>query len=86
MVASDPSVLLPLIDDHQVLVEPACGVSLIPFYDPSIIPRAIPGQGEKTIVAIVCGGSAVSIDKVATWREILPMEKSEVEIEKFGGI
>ncbi len=72
-------------DDHQILVEPACGVALVPFYDTTIIPRAMPVGGRKNIVVIVCGGSAVSLDKVATWMEDLPGESKEVEIEQFGG-
>lgn len=88
MVASDRRAVEAVVEfanDHQILVEPACGVALVPFYDTTIIPRAMPVGGRKNIVVIVCGGSAVSLDKVATWMEDLPGESKEVEIEQFGG-
>lgn len=66
--------------DHQILVEPACAVCLTPFYDNAekVVERALgPASKPRTIIVIVCGGSAVSLDKVASWRK----EQKEVPLE-----
>jgi len=51
-------------DDHQCLVEPACGAALSLAYDdhPALKPF-------KRIAVIACGGVAVSLEKLAGWRE-----------------
>ncbi len=50
------------LDDHRILVEPACGAALAAVYD-----RATPLQGCDPVVAIVCGGAGVSLELLATW-------------------
>jgi hypothetical protein len=58
-------------------VEPACAICLVPFYDVThkalyrVLPARTDGEAKKTFVVIVCGGSAVSIDKVMEWQKKL---------------
>jgi L-serine/L-threonine ammonia-lyase len=50
------------LDDHRLLVEPACGAALAPVYEklPAIEPY-------NTIVCIVCGGSTVTADQLRSY-------------------
>jgi L-serine/L-threonine ammonia-lyase len=49
-------------NDHRLLVEAACGTALAPLYNGSI-KYALPQLDDNSlIVAIVCGGAAVSCD------------------------
>lgn len=50
-------------DDHQCLVEPACGAALSLAYDdhPALAPYA-------RVAVIACGGIAVSLGKLAGWK------------------
>ncbi|MBS0362071.1 MAG: pyridoxal-phosphate dependent enzyme [Proteobacteria bacterium] len=50
-------------DDHQTLVEPACGAALSLAYDDH---PALKPYGRVAVIA--CGGIAVSLEKVAGWR------------------
>ncbi|TNE85662.1 MAG: pyridoxal-phosphate dependent enzyme [Deltaproteobacteria bacterium] len=50
------------LDDHRVLVEPACGASLSLLYD-----RHAALQGP--VLAVVCGGAAATLDALAGWRK-----------------
>jgi L-serine/L-threonine ammonia-lyase len=54
------------VDDHRVLVEPACGTALAPVYgrDPTL-------AGAKTVWVVVCGGSGVSLAQLAAWQHSL---------------
>lgn len=45
------------LDDHRVLVEPACGASLAVVYD-----KAKELQGLKNILVVVCGGIGLTFD------------------------
>ncbi|OWF56812.1 L-serine dehydratase/L-threonine deaminase-like [Mizuhopecten yessoensis] len=53
-------------EDHRMLVEPACGASLAAVYS-EVIPR-LQREGKlgtvNSVLVIVCGGSAVTIDKL----------------------
>jgi len=51
------------LNDHRVLVEPACGAALSTVYDP-------PGYLAdcKDILVIVCGGVGVSMEQLEEWR------------------
>lgn len=53
-----------LLHDHRILVEPACGAALVPLFDPGI-----PLEGP--VVAVVCGGSAVTPAMLADWKRDL---------------
>ncbi|MGI6253419.1 MAG: pyridoxal-phosphate dependent enzyme [Synergistaceae bacterium] len=43
------------LDDHRVLVEPACGISLAALYEDSPLP-----EGAETVLVVVCGGIGIS--------------------------
>ena len=51
--------------DHRFFVEPACGASLAAVYS-SLIQDIELGDGP--IVIEVCGGSAVSLELIDTWK------------------
>jgi L-serine/L-threonine ammonia-lyase len=48
------------LDDHRLLVEPACGAALAPVYA-GAVPRG-------TVWVVVCGGAGVSMGQLAAWR------------------
>lgn len=50
-------------DDHQTVVEPACGAALSLAYDdhPSLKPYA-------RVAVVACGGVVVSLEKLAAWK------------------
>jgi L-serine/L-threonine ammonia-lyase len=52
------------LEDHFMLVEPACGVALAPLYGqfPSVLQY-------DSIVVIVCGGQVVSLDLLYQWQK-----------------
>lgn len=50
-------------DDHRVLVEPACGAALSLVYK-----RHHVLSGYKRVVAVVCGGSGVSLRLLSEWK------------------
>lgn len=56
-------------DDERILVEPACGVSVALAYD-GRLKRLIKGlTKESKVVIVVCGGSGVTLEKLADWRK-----------------
>lgn len=55
---------LRFLDDHRVLVEPACGAGLSVIYD-----RAPPIVGRGPVLVIVCGGAGVSLALLRQWAE-----------------
>ena len=50
------------LDDHRVLVEPACGAALAVAYD---MPQAL--AAFKSVFIIVCGGATASADNLRQW-------------------
>lgn len=52
------------LDDHRVLVEPACGAGLSAIYD-----AAAPLRGRSSVLVIVCGGAGVSLALLRAWAE-----------------
>jgi len=48
------------LDDHRVLTEPACGVSLSLLYDNKI--RFTPADN---VLVIVCGGASITLEEIA---------------------
>ena len=54
-----------LLDDHRVLVEPACGAALALLY--SERQRAALAAFDPLVV-VVCGGSGVDWEIMAQWR------------------
>jgi L-serine/L-threonine ammonia-lyase len=58
-----------LADDERILVEPACGVSVALAYDGRLM-QLMKGLTQETkVVIVVCGGSGVTLDKLAEWRK-----------------
>ncbi|RUS20105.1 tryptophan synthase beta subunit-like PLP-dependent enzyme [Endogone sp. FLAS-F59071] len=56
-------------DDHRFLVEAACGAGLSVCYT-SVLRDILPNlQEHSNVVVIVCGGSNVSVDVVASYRK-----------------
>jgi L-serine/L-threonine ammonia-lyase len=50
------------LDDHRILVEPACGASLAAVYDNE--PQL---AGFERIAVVVCGGATATIDQIRRW-------------------
>ncbi len=58
-----------LADDERILVDPACGVSVAPCYG-GRLKRLLPElRKDSKVVVVVCGGSQVTVEMVAQWRE-----------------
>ncbi len=49
------------VDDHRVLVEPACGAALAPIYD-----KRAELNDVDSVLVIVCGGIGISL-KILNW-------------------
>lgn len=55
-------------DDHHILVEPACGVSVAPCYD-GRLRQILPDLTEESVVVIiVCGGSRITLDMLMEYK------------------
>lgn len=54
------------LDDHRILVEPACGASLALAYD-----RTGALEDFGNVLVVVCGGVTASIDLIGQWRTAL---------------
>ena len=63
------SMILWCLDDHQMLVQPACGAALSAVY--SNVLQKLKDEGKlkelTDVVVIVCGGSGVSLAKLREW-------------------
>ena len=58
------------LDDHRLLVEPACAAALSVVYEN---PGSLKSIGGKPVAVIVCGGSGVSFDILDNWsKEFAP--------------
>jgi L-serine/L-threonine ammonia-lyase len=53
---------LRFLDDHRILVEPACGASLAAVYD-----RCLFLRGRGPVLVEVCGGAGVSLELLTQW-------------------
>lgn len=54
------------LDDHRVLVEPACGASLALAYD-----GALALDSFATIIIVVCGGVTATLEQIQIWARSL---------------
>lgn len=54
---------LRFLDDHRILVEPACGASIATIYG-----NATELSDYKNIVVIICGGVTSTVDQLEEWR------------------
>ncbi|MDQ2949983.1 MAG: pyridoxal-phosphate dependent enzyme [Acidobacteriota bacterium] len=64
-VVSDQSAViacLRFLEDHRVLVEPACGASLAVLYDRNAILEPF-----RRVLIIVCGGATATVEQIQTW-------------------
>ena len=71
-VVSDAQALaacLSFLDDHRLLVEPACGAGLAAVYDPPLSVLALEAPAEAPVVVIVCGGAGTSLELLSQWAE-----------------
>jgi L-serine/L-threonine ammonia-lyase len=59
------SACLRFIDDHRVVVEPACGAALAIVYG-----HAKEIEPFKSVLVIVCGGVTTSIEQLRKWSDI----------------
>ena len=55
------------LEDHRIIVEPACGASLSAVYNECDFLK-----DRKTIVVIVCGGVGVTMSQLEEWRRHIP--------------
>lgn len=54
---------LSFLDDHRMLVEPACGASLAPLYG-----KKLDLNNYKNVLVIVCGGSTATVNSLSTFK------------------
>lgn len=54
------------LDDHRLLVEPACGAALAAVYD-----REAAVSGVGSVLVIVCGGANVTLGQLQEWTRAL---------------
>lgn len=54
---------LSFLDDHRMLVEPACGASLAPLYG-----KKLDLNNFKNVLVIVCGGSTATVNSLSTFK------------------
>jgi L-serine/L-threonine ammonia-lyase len=69
-VVSDEAAVLAcrhFLDEHRVLVEPACGASLASLYQHSAALESF-----RTLLVIVCGGATAPMDQLQAWSTRLP--------------
>jgi len=52
------------LDDHRMLVEPACGAVLAAAYQktPAL-------AGARSVVIVICGGACVTLDELNAWQQ-----------------
>ena len=60
------------LDDHRVLVEPACGAALAAAYIKGGIQKALGVEG--AVFVVVCGGQAVTMKHLEEWLQTLPAD------------
>jgi L-serine/L-threonine ammonia-lyase len=52
------------LEDHRVLVEPACGAALAAVHDAQ---HAAELAGFQRVLVIVCGGATATLAQIRTW-------------------
>jgi L-serine/L-threonine ammonia-lyase len=61
-------------DDHNILVEPACGAALALVYEKIVDPNLY-----QNIVVIVCGGKGVNLNLLEKWSEKLGLNNASID-------
>jgi L-serine/L-threonine ammonia-lyase len=54
---------LRFLDDHRIVVEPACGASLFAVYD-----GCDPLRNKRNVLVIVCGGAGTTVEQLHEWQ------------------
>ena len=62
--ATAVSACLRFVDDHRLVVEPACGAALALAYDG----HSSLGAAQRVVI-VVCGGATVGIDQLKNWEQ-----------------
>ena len=57
---------LRFLDDHRILVEPACGASIATIYE-----QVAELADFQSILVIVCGGAIATVEQLTAWRRSL---------------
>lgn len=57
---------LRFLDDHRILVEPACGASIAAIYE-----QVADFADVQNILVIVCGGAIATVEQLTAWRRSL---------------
>ncbi|KAF9580379.1 hypothetical protein BGW38_003010 [Lunasporangiospora selenospora] len=74
------------LDEHRILVEPACSCSLSVLYTPELLSNIFPNLGpESNVVVIVCGGSNTNLEQVNSFRELFLAEGQQSSIAVKSG-
>ncbi|KAF9989604.1 hypothetical protein BGZ75_005744 [Mortierella antarctica] len=74
------------LDDHRLLVEPACGASLSIAYTPALLNNIFTSLGEDSnVVFIVCGGSNISFEQLTKYKEMFGAEGQQATIAVRSG-
>jgi L-serine/L-threonine ammonia-lyase len=87
LVVSDADAAISCVrfaDDARMLVEPACGATLAPLYRSGMLRKELGGEKgmsdeewqKKNVVLVVCGGSGVTLNMLAKWRETYKQDSS----------
>lgn len=66
-------------DEHKILVELACAVTLVSAYSPTLFDKLVPPKpsgAKRTVVYIVCGGFKVSLAELAEYKSIVEADKA----------
>jgi L-serine/L-threonine ammonia-lyase len=50
------------LDEHRILVEPACGASLAAVYE-----NMLGLEASSQVLVVVCGGATASLDQIRQW-------------------
>ncbi|KAG0307380.1 hypothetical protein BGZ98_000406 [Dissophora globulifera] len=74
------------LDDHRFAVEPACGASLSIAYTPALLANIFPNlTKDSNVVFIVCGGSNISFEQLAEYKQMFGSEGQQASIAVRSG-
>lgn len=71
-----------ILDDHQMLVEPSCGVTMAAVYSkllPSVLNKYGYDSSSGPLVLVICGGSDISQDILQNFINTFGMPCNDVE-------
>ncbi|CAO3572157.1 unnamed protein product [Mortierella alpina] len=74
------------LDDHRLLVEPACGASLSIAYTPALLSNIFTNlDQDSNVVFIVCGGSNIGFEQLTKYKEMFGAEGQQATIAVRSG-